>query len=101
MPTGKVARYFDDCRYGFIAPHDGGRDVFFHCSELPENKPPKRGAPVQFEIADGAKGKRAVQIAFLETTQVKQAICSARGMRKLGRSPADGQSKHGLPLLAP
>ncbi len=84
--TGKVARYFDDRGYGFIAPHDGSKEVFFHCSELPENKPPKRGAPVQYDVSDGAKGKRAVKITFLETHKSTEQTPTAKAFTPTYRS---------------
>ena len=45
MRLGTV-RFFDARGFGFIAPHDGSDDIFFHSSELPVKR-------VQRSIEDG------------------------------------------------
>jgi CspA family cold shock protein len=64
MATGTV-KWFDDAKgYGFIAPADGGKDLFVHHSgidgagfkSLPE------GAKVEYESREGQKGPEAFNV---------------------------------------
>ena len=64
---GKVKYLNSDKGFGFIAPEDGSKDLFFHCSAL-ENagfEVLEKGMTVTFEIAPGKatdKGPRAMQV---------------------------------------
>lgn len=75
MISGKVLR-FDDVRgYGFIAPDDGGEDVFMHANDLRDEKflfTP--GTSVQFDVVEGDRGLKASAVKVLE--------------RSVGRSPS-------------
>ncbi|MCX4547550.1 cold shock domain-containing protein [Streptomyces sp. NBC_01387] len=68
MTQGMVVR-FDEARgYGFIAPDDGGDDVFVHANELSE-----RGASigfgtrVEFSVLDGGRGPKAYGVHVVDT----------------------------------
>lgn len=55
---------FDSTRgYGFIAPEDGGEDVFLHVNDLliPESMV-RTGLVVDFDIEDGDRGPKASSI---------------------------------------
>lgn len=66
MPTGKV-KWFDAERgFGFLAT-DEGEEVFLHASALPEGVTVKPGSRVEFGVADGRKGKQALQVQVLST----------------------------------
>lgn len=53
MPTGKVKWYNPQKGYGFIAPDDGGKDVFVHATALEAAgvRTLDDGQQVSFELA--------------------------------------------------
>lgn len=63
MPSGKV-RWFDAKKgYGFITSDDG-QDVFVPSSALPAGASTlRKGAKVEFSIADGRKGPQALDVS--------------------------------------
>lgn len=64
MPFGKV-KWFDEERgFGFIAPNDGGNDLFVHYSEIQAGglKSLHGGQAVEFVVKHGAKGLHATEI---------------------------------------
>jgi CspA family cold shock protein len=64
MASGTV-KWFNDAKgFGFIAPDDGGKDVFAHYSGIASSgfKSLKEGQKVTFEVVDGPKGKQASNI---------------------------------------
>ena len=64
MSTGTVKWFSNAKGYGFIAPEDGGEDIFAHFSAITMDgyKTLKKGQPVEFDCTDGPKGKHAVDI---------------------------------------
>lgn len=55
-----------DRGFGFITPEDGGKDLFFHGSDLQgiQFNELKEGDALTFEIESSEKGPRAVKIAL-------------------------------------
>jgi cold shock protein len=72
--TGRIVR-FDDVRgYGFIAPDDGGEDVFVHANDLRDEKNRYRaGLRVGFEVEDGDRGLKASDVHLLEQPKKQRA----------------------------
>lgn len=66
--TGTVKWFNESKGYGFIAPDDGGKDLFAHFREIqgePGFKTLTENARVQFSVTQGAKGPQASNIRTL------------------------------------
>jgi CspA family cold shock protein len=61
---GKVKWFNDSKGYGFITPDDGGKDCFFHQSEIQMEgfRTLAEGQSVEFELEEGAKGPSAKNV---------------------------------------
>jgi CspA family cold shock protein len=67
MATGTV-KWFNDAKgYGFIAPDDGGKDLFVHYSSIEGGgfKTLTEGAKVTFEAREGQKGPEATGVTLV------------------------------------
>ena len=64
MSTGTVKWFSNAKGYGFIAPSDGGEDIFAHFSAISMEgyKTLKKGQLVEFESTQGPKGLHATSI---------------------------------------
>jgi CspA family cold shock protein len=64
VATGTV-KWFNDAKgYGFIAPEDGGKDLFVHHSNIAGDgfKSLTEGAKVEYESREGQKGPEAITV---------------------------------------
>ena len=64
MATGTV-KWFNDAKgYGFIAPEDGGKDLFVHHSNIAGDgfKSLTESAKVEYESREGQKGPEAINV---------------------------------------
>jgi CspA family cold shock protein len=68
MSTGTVKWFSNTKGYGFIAPKDGGDDIFAHFSSIDMDgyKTLKKGQTVEYECSQGPKGMHATQIRLSE-----------------------------------
>ena len=65
MATGKVKFYNDDKRFGFIAPDEGGKDVFVHASGIKSGRLVE-GSKVNYELEETPKGLSATDVEVID-----------------------------------
>jgi cold shock protein len=66
MGIGRVVRFDESRGYGFIAPDDGGDDVFVHAGELTQRGiRVATGTRVSFKVIDGGRGPKAYDVEIV------------------------------------
>ena len=70
---GRIKRFIEDKGVGFITGEDGA-DYFFHISQVRDMVEIKNYMIVNFDIADGEKGKNAVNIRVSEQNNTSRFI---------------------------
>jgi cold shock protein len=63
MNKGTVKFFNDTKGFGFIAPEDGGDDIFVHVSGL--NDDIRENDSVSYEVENGRKGLNAVNVTVI------------------------------------
>lgn len=92
MESGVAARgkvlSFDPVRgYGFIAPDNGGEDVFLHVNDLlGEKSRLHTGTVVEFRVEAGERGPKASSVKMVEDTAEAKAVPAVDD----GEDAADG-----------
>ena len=64
MQTGTVKWFNESKGFGFIAPKDGGKDVFVHYSAIANSgfRTLAEGQTVTYEVENGPKGPQAANV---------------------------------------
>ena len=64
MATGTVKWFNESKGFGFIAPEEGGDDLFVHFSAIQGGgfKTLAEGQPVTYEVENGPKGPQATSV---------------------------------------
>jgi cold shock protein len=62
-----IVKWFDEVKnYGFITPDIGGKDIFFHRSDLETlEQTIENGNRVEYEVEPGTKGPQAKKITAI------------------------------------
>ena len=66
--VGKIRGLNCDRGFAFVAPNDGGPDVFLHVSDLIDVdflEPEMRNREVDFEVQETERGRRAVRARLM------------------------------------
>ena len=73
MPIGKVKWFNNSKGYGFITTDDG-KDAFVHYSDIGGDgfKTLEEGDAVEFELAEGAKGPKAMNVQRCAAAQLDE-----------------------------
>ena len=65
MSNGTVKFFNQSKGFGFIAPDDGGKDIFVHASGLTGDDL-NEGDKVEYEVEETKKGPSAVNVALAD-----------------------------------
>jgi cold shock protein len=67
MQTGTVKRFNKIKGYGFIAPDNGGNEVFVHFSQIQiaGYKELKEGQRIRYELETGERGEFATKVELI------------------------------------
>ena len=64
--TGRLKTFFPERGFGFITPDEGRKDIFVHVSGLSDpSKTLREGQRLAFDVEQGRKGPRAVNVRIL------------------------------------
>lgn len=73
MATGKIIRFDEIKGYGFIAPRDGGEDVFVHANEVTDRGlRVSVGTQVEFRVVESDRGLKAYDVRVVDEEQSAQ-----------------------------
>lgn len=99
--TGVVRAWYDEKGFGFIAPDNGGQDVFIHRKQLGEGMSLLQGTPVQFELDHrSSSGKPAAsRITVLGHSPSAALAAAVTQLSSLTRLAAPGPAAMPAPPL--
>lgn len=96
---GRVIRYDEVRGYGFVAPDEGGDDVFLHVNDLEFDKRKLVvGAVVEFDTEEGDRGPKASQVTLVSTPVAQTQLAPAAAPAN-GTTAAMGVVPAGMPTI--
>jgi cold shock protein len=95
MTTGKVIRFDEVKGYGFVAPADGGEDVFIHANEINDRGlRVSVGTLLEFRVMDGSRGLKAYDVRIIEERPQAPAPAVQAVQAVVPVSPAEPNGSH-------
>jgi cold shock CspA family protein len=90
VAVGRILR-FDDVRgYGFVAPADGGDDVFVHANDFGDQRYLVRpGLRVQYEAEEGERGPKVATIRIIDMPDMAEAGGRSESRPKMAQAGDD------------
>jgi cold shock CspA family protein len=98
VATGVVVRFDSRRGYGFLAPDDGGEDVFVHQNNINMEgfRHLQVGERVSYELEVGEKGMKAVSVTLLEPRAPRAPRSQdGEGEGEGEQRPRSGRNGHG------
>nr|WP_212763120.1 cold shock domain-containing protein [Gordonia araii] len=81
--SGKIVHFDTNKGFGFLAPDEGGADVFIHINDLDiDESQLKPGALVEFDIEDTDRGAKATNVVITQEAPAGGFDADARAERR-------------------
>lgn len=88
--TGRVIRFDEFKGYGFVAPDEGGEDVFIHVNDLDFDKRLLApGVRVRYEVEEGDRGLKASHVQIIDGPEPAPPASTALVTRHRPEVPFD------------